>query len=140
MMWRGDGRSDDTTPASSGSVRTDRQTHVRTHSPHTGQKKKKKDKEREREEKPSSGAAAASSGSTSKPKSSSSGKKGHADRTQRFYALDKGELVQKLMRRWWYAITWPDPACAGNVRYLLCMCMCVCVCLMCPWAVCHHCR
>lgn len=23
--------------------------------------------------------------------------------------------MQKLLRRWWYAITWPDPACAGNV-------------------------
>lgn len=42
-------------------------------------------------------------------------KKGHAERTQQFYALEKGELVQKLLRRWWYAITWPDPACAGNV-------------------------
>ncbi len=23
--------------------------------------------------------------------------------------------MQKLLRRWWYAIVWPDPACVGNV-------------------------
>ena len=83
-------------------------------------KKKKKDKERERESS-SSAAAAASSGSSSskKPSSRSSGSSksaAHGARTQDFYQLDKGELVQKLLRRWWYAMEWPDPACATQVR------------------------
>ena len=57
------------------------------------------------------------SSSASKPptKSSSSSSSSAASRkTAEFYETTKGDMVQKLLVRWWYAIEWPKPEEIGN--------------------------
>jgi len=53
--------------------------------------------------------------STDKEKKPKSGKKpkgmnslNMGERTRSYYETTKGTLVQKLLRRWWYVISWPD--------------------------------
>lgn len=78
-----------------------------------GAKKKKKRKDGDGD----SGGAMSGNGKSKVTRNSAANKSAaHGQRTQDFYMLDKGELVQKLLRRWWYAIQWPDSSCATQVR------------------------
>lgn len=74
------------------------------------EKKKKKEKATEEKRPKRTADDGSQSAGKAKPKKSTSGsKKSHVDHTQRFYGTVKGELVQKLLCRWWYAIQWPEP-------------------------------
>jgi hypothetical protein len=42
-------------------------------------------------------------------KDQSKSKASKGSTTSDFYQTDKGKLVQRLLCRWWYAITWPLP-------------------------------
>lgn len=59
-----------------------------------------------KEEKSSS---AKTSSSSSKPTSSRTSSSSSAQYSIDFYETDKGQMVQRLLCRWWYAITWPKP-------------------------------
>lgn len=59
-----------------------------------------------KEEKSSSAKASSSS---SKPTSSRTSSSSSAQYSIDFYETDKGQMVQRLLCRWWYAITWPKP-------------------------------
>lgn len=50
-----------------------------------------------------------SSSSSSKPTASRTSSSSSAQYSQDFYETDKGQMVQRLLCRWWYAITWPKP-------------------------------
>jgi single-stranded DNA-binding protein len=60
--------------------------------------------------KPSKSADGESSKKSSKVASSAAAKKS----TEFYTDTDKGNLVQKLLVRWWYAIEWPKPEDIGN--------------------------
>lgn len=40
-------------------------------------------------------------------------------RTEAFYETDKGEMVQNLLCRWWYAMEWPKESDLQPVRFYL---------------------